>query len=436
MSVAPSSDLLVIPAERLRVLLRHQQRRLGAQLQLLVGLSSEAAAMALAHPESIDDATLMHLAARLEAQAEPLLPTRHELTVDLDHRVLSAAGHEVQLGWRRNFETVVKRYLALVHDIRDLPAGTRFRPRNDDVQRLADALTIPFPVVRTQLWRAMDIDARTDHSAQAKVRRAITPVATIAAVGGSLYLVRQAISTATSPRATAANAGTTANPQPSAQIILPGEPADQVGVAPAAIVVEDVPTNNTVVAPPGSADISVPANPAQDPANSRSVAVPAPPVDVPIGDTPATVSLASAVGAEALGLINYDWQTNLATWTIEFHEGKSGLLGYAFFKEQRIEIYVRGSQTPYDVATVVAHELGHAVDVSTFGDSERNQWLDARGISESPWWPPNGDSDFASGAGDWAEAFASWLMADTNQSQLAGAHTAAQLDLVADLVRS
>ncbi|MGZ0217643.1 MAG: hypothetical protein ACKVIY_01260, partial [Acidimicrobiales bacterium] len=62
------------------------------------------AGTSLAHPESIDDATLIDVAATFEASLGPLLPTRDQLEIDLAHRRMSAAGHDVRLRWRRSFE--------------------------------------------------------------------------------------------------------------------------------------------------------------------------------------------------------------------------------------------------------------------------------------------------------------------------------------------
>ncbi len=111
-------------------------------------------------------------------------------------------------------------------------------------------------------------------------------------------------------------------------------------------------------------------------------------------------------------------------------------LGYAHFDQRRIEIYVRSDQTPRDVAEVLAHELGHAVDVTSLTREDRARWLSARGLESTAWWPPEGArSDFASGAGDWAEAFAMWLLSDASQSEVGGPLTPEHLALVGELVQ-
>jgi len=119
---------------------------------------------------------------------------------------------------------------------------------------------------------------------------------------------------------------------------------------------------------------------------------------------------------------------------VKFLPGRAGILGGTGTYERRVEIYVRVDQTVEDVAFTLAHELGHAVDVTYFGQDERRAWLAARGLDpDTPWWVESGATDFGSGAGDWAEAFAIHLFGGTGHSRLAGQPDAAQLELVARL---
>jgi hypothetical protein len=75
-----------------------------------------------------------------------------------------------------------------------------------------------------------------------------------------------------------------------------------------------------------------------------------------------------------------------------------------------VEVFVRGGDTPEVLAHVIAHELGHAVDVTYLNDAQRAAWLSARGVGRGAVWFPgqSGVSDFATGAGDFAESFA-WV---------------------------
>ena len=142
------------------------------------------------------------------------------------------------------------------------------------------------------------------------------------------------------------------------------------------------------------------------------------------------------VGHQALAQIGYPWQSLLPGWKIEFLAGRSGLLGGTWTYEKRIEIYVRNGQEAEEVAFTLAHEIGHAVDVTYLSDSERDAWRSARVIDSSvPWWVASGATDFASGAGDWAESFAVWQTGGWSHSRVGGQPSKDQLALMARLAR-
>ena len=72
------------------------------------------------------------------------------------------------------------------------------------------------------------------------------------------------------------------------------------------------------------------------------------------------------MGAEALQRLSYPWQQSLPGWEIRFLPGRPGLLGATWPEDQQIDLYVRAEHTAEDVAHVLAHEMGHAVDVTWF----------------------------------------------------------------------
>lgn len=164
-----------------------------------------------------------------------------------------------------------------------------------------------------------------------------------------------------------------------------------------------------------------------------------PPTAVPTTDEPApgttTIGDHTQRGEAALTAISYPWQTKLPGWTIEFKETRSGVLGYTYTNDKRIEVYVRDSMSEDLLAHVIAHELGHAVDVSLNSGDDRREWLAARGIDDSDWWPGEGGvSDFHSGAGDFAEGFAAWQIGTGSyRSKLGTAPNSDQLELIATL---
>ena len=56
---------------------------------------------------------------------------------------------------------------------------------------------------------------------------------------------------------------------------------------------------------------------------------------------------------------------------------------------------------------MVAHELGHALDLELLDTGKRRAWKQQRGLAvDAPWWPAQGAADFDTGSGDFAECFA------------------------------
>ena len=133
------------------------------------------------------------------------------------------------------------------------------------------------------------------------------------------------------------------------------------------------------------------------------------------------------VGAQALELIHYPWQD--LGWEIVFEPGRPGYLGLAIGEERRIEIFVRPEHGVPDVAHTLAHEIGHAVDITWGSDYRRAEYLRLRGFSqEAKWFGCDECSDYATPAGDFAEVFEYWLLGGGNyRSQLGGAPDAVRL---------
>lgn len=123
----------------------------------------------------------------------------------------------------------------------------------------------------------------------------------------------------------------------------------------------------------------------------------------------------AAVAGEALEQIRYPWRSELAGWSVHFLEPRGAASGYTWSREQRMEVFVEADDDVARVARVLAHELGHAVDVSMNTADERRAWLAERGAApDTPWWPGSGRPDFETGAGDFAEVFAAWQIGDSD----------------------
>ena len=118
---------------------------------------------------------------------------------------------------------------------------------------------------------------------------------------------------------------------------------------------------------------------------------------------------AAARGVQALGLVHLAWQDVLPGWQIVFRGARKGYLAMTMTPERRIEVYVRQDRSIDAIAHDIAHELGHAVDVTYNGDSQRTQYLSLRGLDQRlTWWTCSGCTDLDVPAGDFAETFAQW----------------------------
>ncbi len=142
-----------------------------------------------------------------------------------------------------------------------------------------------------------------------------------------------------------------------------------------------------------------------------------------------------ALAGQALGLISFDWRNGLPGWELRFLDGRAGYRGLTYPDAAVIEVFIRPGDTPEQLAHVVAHEIGHAVDVARLSDIDRVAWAAARGYgTQASWWVASGGSDFASGSGDFAESFA-WWQAGVGRwyGELAGPPDALQIALLAGL---
>jgi hypothetical protein len=94
-----------------------------------------------------------------------------------------------------------------------------------------------------------------------------------------------------------------------------------------------------------------------------------------------------------------------------FLEPRKGYRAMTFPARQRIEVYARPGDDPQRVAHDIAHEIGHALDVTYNNAATRANWLRIRGIKAgTPWFGCNRCSDYGTPSGDFAEVFALLLV--------------------------
>ena len=213
-----------------------------------------------------------------------------------------------------------------------------------------------------------------------------------------------------------------------------------VGVAAAAVapvetdaapVAETAPSTTvaptTTVAPPAAVVTTVPPAAAAPP----TTAPPAPAVTAaPVVTAAPTIEQR---GAAALALVPFPVERTGYRMVFEGH--RDGYLGLTSTVQKTITIYIRSSQSTRDIAKVIAHEVGHAVDVEFTTETERSLYRQIRGIDSRSWYPScSGCTDYDSPAGDFAETFAVAMVGDLNfLSRVAPAPTAAQLGALASI---
>jgi hypothetical protein len=170
------------------------------------------------------------------------------------------------------------------------------------------------------------------------------------------------------------------------------------------------PTTTVSTAPPAD---PAPPRPADRPSRS-AVSVPAPTATV------------ESKEAAALARVSYPWQQ--LGYRIVFLGPQAGVWGRTSPRSMGfIDIYVRPDESVDMLAHVIAHEIGHAVDLTYGNDQRRQVWEELRGVSPRPWFTCSMCEDFSTPAGDFAETFAYWQLHDFSRSELAPAPTAAQL---------
>ncbi|MEM7095586.1 MAG: hypothetical protein AAF567_21475 [Actinomycetota bacterium] len=176
-------------------------------------------------------------------------------------------------------------------------------------------------------------------------------------------------------------------------------------------------------------------------------AQPAPPIRAAVGEAPAAASsptIADPAGDQVSAIaltprqaaieesIPWDFRRELPGWQIIHAGPHPQWRGVANSIERSITLFDRSDTTIASAAAVLAHELGHAVDLDVLDGSRRAEWLELRGI-DGPWWAESGQADFDTGAGDFAEAVAVYLLDHESRSPF-GPLTGEQVRFVADAI--
>ena len=107
----------------------------------------------------------------------------------------------------------------------------------------------------------------------------------------------------------------------------------------------------------------------------------------------------------ALDLIQIPWHD--LGYDVVFMPPRPGFRAMTYPTQHRIEIYARPDDDLDLLAYDIAHELGHAFDLTYNTSETRKKWMRLRGIKPStPWFGCDRCSDYNTPAGDFAETFA------------------------------
>jgi hypothetical protein len=112
-----------------------------------------------------------------------------------------------------------------------------------------------------------------------------------------------------------------------------------------------------------------------------------------------------AAGDRALKLISYPWHD--LGYEIVFAPGQRDVRAQTDLVAHRITVFLNRGDAAHRVAHDIGHELGHAYDQRYLNFTDRLQYLEARGHANGQWFPGRKFSDYDTGAGDFAEVFAS-----------------------------
>ena len=149
---------------------------------------------------------------------------------------------------------------------------------------------------------------------------------------------------------------------------------------------------------------------------------------------PAPTSAARAARPEsALDLIHVPWQQ--LGYEIIFMAPRAGFRAMTIPAKHRIEIYARPEDDLELLAYDIAHELGHAIDLTYNTAETRMEWMRLRGIDPATtWFGCDRCSDYNTPSGDFAETFALLLRGPKYfRSRIAALPTPEQIPALARL---
>ncbi len=425
-----TTDPDLIPAHRFGTLLATSRADLGLDLDTLARNSGgrftvgELSAFETGR-DSVRDDLLPLLSHLYNVDCRQVVPHRAKLCIDLNSNYLRVGETKERLTSSEH-QHILDRYLSLVYMLRRVEPGTEIPLRSHDLAILEASLLERSELIEEQLLAAMAANDPALATLLGKLKKRLwVPGAglLVGAVTMGALVFSTPAETDTPEAPTGAGGGDRA---PSTIVV--DQPASLSS------------TSTVQVADDASAASAVSAFVAESAVETPAVEAPAAeapaveaPTEAPVEESYVTVSAEQLLGEQALDLIGIDMEQTFPGWTVEFRGAVRGFHGLTFATEKRVEVYVHSDDTPESLAGVVAHELGHVFDLTYLDDTERIEWMDARGVT-TQWWVGNGISDFRAGQGDFAEAFAHHFTGDAVHGDSQGPITPAQDQLLEQLL--
>ena len=418
-----TATLDLLPAHRLGPLLTKQRNENGLNLEdLALQSGGQFDVDRLGEIErgqrSVGPEQMTQLSALYRVDCHTIVPQRAKLCLDLGAQSLRVGEEEVRLR-RKNHKYVLDRYLGLVYLLRNIEPGTEIPMRADDLAILEASLNERAELLEEQLLAAMAANDQALVSLIVRLRSTlIIPAAGIlvgAVTLGSLVLAAPSEADGNSSRTLGASEPSSLSiDSTSSRSVQPLTGAS--GTALNNTALNNTPTDGTV------ATIEAVLEPSSELTSRGSVQPVIESLDAAADLQMANASREDQLGAQALDIIGVDLQQTLPGWTLSFEASNGAQRGVTYPHDKHIVVSIRSNDTATDVASILAHEMGHAFDVTHLEPSERDQWLEVREIGPQ-WWVDAYLSDFEAGQGDFAEAFATHLTGDSVHP-----HAAGQLD--------
>jgi hypothetical protein len=256
---------------------------------------------------------------------------------------------------------------------------------------------------------------RRAHPPAARAARVLAAAALLAGAGGcGGALARADDDTVAPPTSLTAGTGT---------IAPGGTTATGTTVPPETTTTGEPPATDPPETTPEPEPAEAPAQPAP-----RETQAPPPPTDAP--------RPAPSFADQARGLLPAGIDRRLPGWTVQWQGSRTGYLAATYPASHSIVVYVRPGRSAALTAYDLAHEYGHALDVTYLNDGLRGQWGRRRGYDASRWFGCDMCDDFATPSGDWAESVAVCLTGNrgTFRSRLAGVPGPADCAWIASVV--